>query len=147
MDFKKKKEEKKEEKEKEEDEKKEEDEEKEEEENEDEEEEEDEEEDDDEYFNKTPSFILAQKHSSKINTKINLNIMNLLKHIEKIINKSKENYINPVDSFLIFAIKYKIFYDLGIAGYIFIYRCKNKINICEKKETHELFIEEEKKIR
>ena len=108
-------------------------------------EEENDDEEEDEYFNKIPNFILGQKHSSKINAKINMNLANLLKHIkDENTDNSKENYKNPIDSFLIFAITYKIFYDLVIAEYIFIYRCKNEIYICEKKNRHEFILEEKK---
>ena len=102
-----------------------------------------------EYFNETPQSIVEKKHLSKINANLNMNMINLLKHI-----KSKNsvncvgfldgNYEDPIDSFLIFAIIYKIFYDWGISEYIRIYRSKNIINIYEEKQTHKFTIQENK---
>ena len=102
-----------------------------------------------EYFNETPQSIVKKKHLSKINANLNMNMINLLKHIKlknsvNCVGFLDGNYEDPIDSFLIFAIIYKIFYDWGISEYIRIYRSKNIINIYEEKQTHKFTIQENK---
>ena len=63
-------------------------------------------------------------------TDTNNNLFNLLCDL---INENNSNYlIKSANCFLMFAIIYKILYDIGIPGYIYIYPFQGKIQICKE---------------
>ena len=83
---------------------------------------------------------LAMKgnYLNKSISELNQHLMNLLINLEKM---RKINY-NPIDSLLVFAITFKIFSDLGMYEYIYIYKNKNIIYISNEK--NQIMIEENK---
>ena len=74
---------------------------------------------------------------------INDNLFNLLCNL---IEQNNHKYDRKdVNSFLIFAIVYKILNDLEIPEYIFIYYLKGRIQICEEIINKKIGILEDKK--
>ena len=83
------------------------------------------------------------KTFNEINREINDNLFNLLCNLIEQNNYDYER--KDVNSFLIFAIIYKILYDLQIPEYIFIYYLKGRIQICKEIINKKIGILEDKK--
>ena len=92
-------------------------------------------------YKKYLKSTIKTKSRNKNNYELNFDLINLLENLRKIRNK---NYDKPIDSLLIFAITYKIFYDLGICEYASVYKRRNIIYICKEKMTNQIWIEEDK---